>query len=198
MTLSYFDRLPPALKAVYLQSDGITWIRLSAPDRLLPAVESMREALKQEKQKAVAASSQGLCDSACQMLRVDPPVVRVLRVRPTSCESELHGLYEREEGKRPIIKVWMRTAKQKRVVAFRTFLRTLIHELCHHLDYDLIHLADSLHTEGFFKRESSLFDQLTRQECPSKTTSKGASPPDPLDSGAGPQKPLQLDLPFAR
>jgi hypothetical protein len=54
----------------------------------------------------------------------------------------------------------MRTAAHKRVVAFRTFLRTLLHELCHHLDYDLLALPDSFHTEGFFKRESSLFKQL--------------------------------------
>lgn len=54
----------------------------------------------------------------------------------------------------------MRTARQRRVVAFRTFLRTLLHELCHHLDYQLLRLPDSFHTEGFYKRESSLFHQL--------------------------------------
>jgi hypothetical protein len=54
----------------------------------------------------------------------------------------------------------MRTARRKRVVAFRTFLRTLLHELGHHLDYELLDLADSFHTEGFFQRESSLFKQL--------------------------------------
>jgi hypothetical protein len=30
----------------------------------------------------------------------------------------------------------------------------------HHLDYTLLRLPDSFHTEGFFKRESSLFRQL--------------------------------------
>jgi len=54
----------------------------------------------------------------------------------------------------------MRTAQHRRVVAFRTFLRTLLHELCHHLDYELLKLEDSFHTEGFFKRESGLFKQL--------------------------------------
>jgi hypothetical protein len=58
----------------------------------------------------------------------------------------------------------MRTAHHRRVVAFRTFLRTLLHELGHHLDYELLKLADSFHTEGFFKRESSLFKQLVPQE----------------------------------
>jgi hypothetical protein len=54
----------------------------------------------------------------------------------------------------------MRTAKHRRVVAFRTFLRTLLHELCHHLDYELFGLDESFHTQGFYKRESSLFHQL--------------------------------------
>src|SRR5438874_5763185 len=54
----------------------------------------------------------------------------------------------------------MRTAKQKRVVAFRTYLRTLLHEVGHHLDYTVLGLEESYHTEGFYKRESSLFHQL--------------------------------------
>jgi hypothetical protein len=56
--------------------------------------------------------------------------------------------------------LWMRTAKHKRIVAFRSFLRTFLHEFCHHLDYHLYNLPDSYHTEGFYKRESSLFHQL--------------------------------------
>src|SRR5437899_1817537 len=58
----------------------------------------------------------------------------------------------------------MRTAKQRRVVAFRTYLRTLLHEVGHHVDYTLLRLRDSMHTEGFYKRESSLFHQLVPEE----------------------------------
>ena len=54
----------------------------------------------------------------------------------------------------------MRTARHRRVVAFRTFLRTLLHELCHHIDFELLGFAESFHTRGFFQRESSLFRQL--------------------------------------
>ena len=60
----------------------------------------------------------------------------------------------------------MRTVAHKRVVAFKTFLRTLLHEICHHLDYTHLRLADSYHTQGFFKRESSLIYQLVpRPSC---------------------------------
>jgi hypothetical protein len=54
----------------------------------------------------------------------------------------------------------MRTAQRHQVVRFRTFLRTLLHELCHHLDYELLELPDSFHTDGFYRRESSLLRQL--------------------------------------
>jgi hypothetical protein len=58
----------------------------------------------------------------------------------------------------------MRTARLRRVVAFRTYLRTLLHELGHHLDYRYLKLADSFHTQGFYQRESSLFHQLVRDD----------------------------------
>ena len=97
-------------------------------------------------------------------------------VRPSAGWGELHGLYTAEERRTPVIRVWMRTARQGRVVAFRTFLRTLLHEVVHHLDYHHLKLGDSLHTEGFFRRESSLFHQIVRGET------QAAGPPDPARS----------------
>ena len=95
-------------------------------------------------------------------LRVPPVRVKVLAARPHAKWGELHGLYEtaKRPGLPPIITLWMRTARQKRVVAFRTFLRTLLHEIGHHLDYTLLRLGDSFHTQGFYQRESHLFHQL--------------------------------------
>jgi hypothetical protein len=57
----------------------------------------------------------------------------------------------------------MRTAQKKQVVAFKTFLRTLIHEVCHHLDYELFALEETFHTDGFYKRESTLVSALLGQ-----------------------------------
>jgi len=91
-----------------------------------------------------------------------PPIrVRVLAQRPSDDYGELHGLYEPEEGATPArITVWMRTAQRRQVVAFRSFLRTLCHEVCHHLDYELFALEETFHTEGFYKRESALANAL--------------------------------------
>jgi hypothetical protein len=94
------------------------------------------------------------------MLGLPPVRVEVLAARPHARWGELHGLYTAERGRMPKIQLWMRTAKQKRVVAFRTYLRTLLHEVGHHVDYTGLQLAESYHTEGFYKRESSLFHQL--------------------------------------
>jgi len=87
--------------------------------------------------------------------------VKVLTVRPSGNWGELHGLYEPEEdGASALITVWMRTVARKQVVAFRTFLRTLLHELCHHLDYELYRFPETFHTQGFYRRESNLMAEL--------------------------------------
>jgi hypothetical protein len=54
----------------------------------------------------------------------------------------------------------MRTAQRHDVVKPKTFLRTLMHELGHYLDYALLRLEDSFHTTGFFRRESFLVRTL--------------------------------------
>jgi hypothetical protein len=91
--------------------------------------------------------------------------VRVLARRPADGGGELHGLYEPGEDRALArITVWMRTAQRRDVVAFKTFLRTLVHELCHHLDYEMFELAETFHTGGFYKRESSLAGALLAQE----------------------------------
>jgi hypothetical protein len=80
--------------------------------------------------------------------------VAVRGVRPHNARGELHGLFQMTRP--PQIILWMRTAKRHEVVKRKTFLRTLLHELCHYLDYSLLELEDSFHTIGFFKRESFL------------------------------------------
>ena len=88
--------------------------------------------------------------------------VGVAERRPSWQTGELHGLYQVDEKGRFRISLWMRTAQRAQVVKFKTFLRTFLHELCHHLDYQRFRLADSFHTEGFYRRESSLLRQLHR------------------------------------
>ena len=92
----------------------------------------------------------------------------------------------------------MRTARQRRVVAFRTYLRTLLHELGHHLDYRYLQLADSFHTQGFYQRESSLFHQLVPEARGERRRRPDtADDPDDVDGaadlGRGHPRPVDRD-----
>ncbi|MET0849826.1 MAG: DinB family protein [Candidatus Rokuibacteriota bacterium] len=158
----YFDRLNRTQQAIYLKSDAITTVALPDAERLRPAVVRLADALRQEDRPATNVAAQALASGLAGDLRVPPVRVQVLAARPHARWGELHGLYEvsRRRGAVPLITLWMRTARQKRVVAFRTFLRTLLHEVGHHLDYTLLGLGDSFHTQGFYARESHLFHQL--------------------------------------
>jgi predicted metalloprotease with PDZ domain len=66
-----------------------------------------------------------------------------------------------------LIRVWMRTAVRKEVTSFRTFLSTLCHEFCHHLDYQKFGFADSWHTRGFYERAGALY-RFARGTTPKK------------------------------
>ena len=163
MPFSYYARLTRSQQAVYRKSDEIVEVRLPQPAALHPAVTALTTALASEDRPHVQRATERLIRDLTDALGVPPVQVEVLAARPHAKWGELHGLYTVERGKPPKIQLWMRTAKQRRVVAFRTYLRTLLHEVGHHLDYALLRLRDSYHTEGFYKRESSLFHQLVAE-----------------------------------
>ncbi len=160
MPFAFYDRLSPHDKAIYRRSDAITAVALPSSAALHLSVAGLRRALELEERRGVEQAASDLAADLNRGLGVPPAILTVLAVRPSSGWGELHGLYTREPGKTPRIQLWMRTAHHKRTVAFRTFLRTLLHEVGHHLDYELLRLSESFHTEGFFRRESSLFKQL--------------------------------------
>ena len=160
MPFAYYARLNRAQQAVYRKSDAVTELRLSRPADLHPLVEALEAALRTEDRLTTQRATERLIRGLTDAVSIPPVKAEVLAARPHAKWGELHGLYTAERGKIPTIQLWMRTAKQKRVVAFRTYLRTLLHEVGHHIDFTLLRLADSFHTEGFYKRESSLFYQL--------------------------------------
>jgi hypothetical protein len=159
MPYAYYDKLSARDKATYRESDRIARVPLNAPEVMWPLVEQIRAALEKANRVDVQASVQRLVTAIIADLGVPPARVKVLAARPSHDWGEVQGLYEPEEDV-AVITVWMRTAAKKHVVAFKTFLRTVLHEICHHLDYELYGLEESFHTEGFFKRESSLFHQI--------------------------------------
>jgi hypothetical protein len=166
LPFAYYARLSRAQQKVYRESDGVTELRLPHPAELHPLVAALDAALGSEQRGATQAAAERLIHGLTDALGISRVTVEVLAARPHAKWGELHGLYTVTAGRRPKIQLWMRTAKQKRVVAFRTFVRTLLHEVGHHIDYTLLRLPDSFHTEGFYKRESSLFYQLVPDARP--------------------------------
>ncbi len=162
MRFAFYDRLSRTSQATYRASDEITTLPLTAEgsDALLAVGTAIKELLAVERTAAVQTACQQLLDLLAPAFENLPPVrVRVFERRPVDASGELHGLYvpvnPPEQGPAKI-SVWMRTAHKTKVVAPRTFVRTLLHEFCHHLDYEYFGLAETFHTEGFYKRESIL------------------------------------------
>jgi hypothetical protein len=161
MPFAYYARLSARDKRIYRQSDAIERVPLPDPVALRPLVDELAAALGDEDRHATERACQRLADAMLAQLALPPVRLSVLAARPSRDWGELHGYYDpTREGVAPTITLWMRTAQRKQVVAFRTFLRTFLHEIGHHLDYELLRLAETFHTEGFYKRESSLFRQL--------------------------------------
>jgi len=173
MVYAYYAKLSAREKAVYRQSDRFHQVTLATTAGLAPLLAALNTALTRASRRQVQKTSQRVCDRLAAILRAPPVKVQVRERRPSNTNSELHGLYEPNEPgildesgllaeppQAALITLWMRTARREQVVAFKTFLRTLAHEMCHHLDYEVLHLEDSFHTEGFFKRESHLYRQL--------------------------------------
>ena len=158
---AWYRRLPASLQRIAAASDRVPTVPLRAGPALCGAVAALPGVLATGRPRDVEWLAQRIADGVTTALGVPPVRIRVLLQRPPTRGGELYGLYvPANAGGRDLIKVWMLTAKRGQVVAFRTFLRTLLHEVCHHLDYTLLGLRDSLHTQGFYQRESSLFHAL--------------------------------------
>jgi len=200
--LAFYRRLNAQQKREYDRSDA----RITLPLRPSPALgevgDEVVRALTEGSLARVRRAAQRLVDEICSNLAAQsrrrmaaPPRVKVLRTRPRLASGEFHGLYTRFDGGGSEIKVWMLTAAHSKVVKPRTFLRTLLHEICHHVDMTLLDLPHSLHTLGFHARESSLLRAL-EQSGARVPGGRGKLGEPPRRPGAVPPPvaPAQLEL----
>jgi hypothetical protein len=160
---AYFYRLSSRAQRTYLQGDSIERFDLVPTPLLRSSLDTLIRALDADNLSATTACAQALAAEVCRLLGAPPVRVQVRGVRPRNSRSELHGLfhlYDPRQRKPPYIELWMRTAQRHDVVKPKTFVRTLMHEVGHYLDYALLKLDNSFHNSGFFKRESSLVRAL--------------------------------------
>jgi hypothetical protein len=151
---------PPRRKNLsrFLASDRQRTLVLP-PDSRLPAIAT---AIHSAMTEGLAADVHRTCDqflaAAADFYKVPRCGVRVLAARPLRVReystTELFGDYHPTTLE---IRVWMRTAIRKDVTSFGTFLSTLCHEFCHHLDFHGLALRNSWHTRGFYERTAALY-----------------------------------------
>jgi len=149
---------PPKKKNSYqfAESDRFSSLRLPEDDRLRKIAAAIEAAMQTEKPKDVLRFSREFLDGAADFYQVKPCAISVLAARPLRVRErstiELFGDYNPNTD---VIRVWMKTAVRKQVTSFGTFLSTLCHEFCHHLDFQKF--RNSWHTRGFYGRTASLY-----------------------------------------
>ena len=160
MRFAYYQGLSRTEKRAYDDSDRRRTVSLLDPRACDAALAQIEQGLAADDHDRVQAGTRALVEALIVQTSAPPVVVTVLAVRPSDDDGELHGFYEMDDDGLCELRVWMRTAAKKKPVAFRSFVRTVLHELCHHLDFARDELDHSFHTEGFFARENDLTRQL--------------------------------------
>jgi hypothetical protein len=193
MPFPYYDNLSAAKKRIYRKSDAIERIPVENQGAIHPAAVNLKKSLEAGKRRDVAKHASEICRLVCGGLGIEALIVKIRSRRPSSSAEELQGLYERTEGETCVLTVWMKTAAKGRLVAFKSFIRTILHELCHHIDYAYFNLEDSLHTEGFFKRETSLYKQIVPAELQRREPRPKKAPRKKIKKQKS-EKPKQMEL----
>jgi hypothetical protein len=155
----FTDRPPESKDRVgFLESDRIKTLDLPEDARSLPEIATkIKAAMQTGKTTEVRVACAEFLSHASGFYRVPNCGVRVLAARPLRGRewvTELFGDYDPETI---LVRLWMRTARKKEITSFGTFLSTLCHEFCHHLDYHFFKFSDSWHTRGFYERTAVLY-----------------------------------------
>jgi hypothetical protein len=119
---------------------------------------SIESAMQTGETSAVRRPCAEFLERAAEFYKVPLCGIRVLAARPLRVRenwtTELFGDYDPSTMN---IRLWMRTAVRKKVTSYGTFLSTLCHEFCHHLDFQLFKYSDSWHTRGFYERTAVFY-----------------------------------------
>lgn len=147
----------PNLK-FFTDSDRLKAIPLPADGRLVKIAGAIEAAMKTQDVKDVRQTCADFLGTASDFYQIPQCNIHVLAARPLRVRehstTELFGDYHPDTMQ---IRVWMRTAVRKDITSFGTFLSTLCHEFCHHLDFLKFGFGDSWHTRGFYERTAALY-----------------------------------------
>jgi hypothetical protein len=142
----------------FQESDRLNVLELPKDDRLQGLAQKIELAMSDGSQAGIRITSTDFLAAAANFYKVRAPDVRALAARPLrvreSSATELFGDYAPHTA---VIRVWTRTAVRKQVTSYGTFLSTLCHEFCHHLDYERFKFSRTPHTRGFYERTAMLY-----------------------------------------
>jgi hypothetical protein len=142
-----------------MESDRLANLELPADDRLRVLSQSIESLIEGGTRAAVQSACAEFMSVAADFYGVPKPTVRALAARPIRVReggwaSELFGDYSPDTA---AIRIWTRTAVLKKATSPGTFLSTLCHEFCHHLDCQRLGFRQSPHTRGFYERTAALY-----------------------------------------
>jgi hypothetical protein len=149
-------------KQEYMQSDGLATLLLPPAHIMHAHARELEAVMSEEDKKGTEQVCNVIAAEVSKAFEVKSPTVSILGVRPHRtddgvCIYQKFGDYDLETSR---IRLWMRTAMQKKVTSYGALLNTLCHELCHHLDVVTLGFPNTPHTRGFFERTAILYHHI--------------------------------------
>ncbi|HEY9774213.1 MAG TPA: hypothetical protein V6C81_10480 [Planktothrix sp.] len=185
-------------KEEYARSDAMKSLLLPAEVRLQQCAKEIELLLKCEDRKKIETASNELGAIVAACYGVKCPTVKVLGVRPLEENGdrvdELFGDYDFDSQR---IRLWMRTAVLEKATSYGTFLSTLCHELCHHLDVVHFGFPHTFHTCGFYERAGLLYHHARSTPARQLVWEKQSNGTHRINwpmTMRGPAKPISSDL----
>jgi hypothetical protein len=155
-------------KEEYWRSDAMRSISVPAPEPLQSLSVSLKLALAAEDKRQVQVLCSAMIRELSNFYEVETPKIKILSVRPLKVTKdwvdELFGEYYPDTK---TIKLWMRTAVQKKPTSHGVLVSTFCHEFFHHLDMVSLDFPNTFHTRGFYERVGLLYHLI--QNTPVRT-----------------------------
>ncbi len=145
----------------YSRSDQLRTIHLPGEEPFRTQALQLKEALASEDRKALQVICNALAQELAAFYNVAPPPVKILNKRPLKTSEgwtmEFFGDYDPETTQ---IRLWMRTAVQKKATSYGVLLSTFCHEFFHHFDMVGLGFPNTFHTRGFYERVGLLYHHI--------------------------------------
>ena len=173
MPFAHYAKLSASRQRIYRRSDAIETPSSPCPSRrrggCVIVARIPRAGLAADEVATVQRASQALAENALRGLpRTADPAPRARAACSRATTARLHGLLTNPRKAGRPARITVMDAHRRQAAGsspFKTFCAPWVHEVGHHLDYELFKLEETFHTDGFYKRESSLANALLAQEA---------------------------------